>query len=711
MFKSKYFLIPVSFFLGAALSLSGVFGAVSPFAATAVLCLPTAYAVPAAIGSLAAGVLFNGMGAIAQAAAVGAAVICRLRHASPDVRDCALSAGVYAPVGAAVTVFSGGGLPEILSYIICSLLYFYISSSFVKASRRLNSADPVPTRLLLVCLFGAVCGLSGCGKGVLNAGAVLGACSVLFASVRSGPGVGALTAAAASLAIGLHSPADFSSMAILLVPALICGFTSFGSPVKASAVMLLTVSPAVILFGPNVGSIGLIADCAIASAVFVITYPTASRLYSEYTADETTKQTTYRRERLNAALSGISERLYRLSVREIKQGPSYSDEVFERVCAGCESLKTCKGEGLGSTEKLTDSADFYRALPTCTMIPKITKAGAEIKRRKEYVTLKASENRTLARYCSDMLLCMEKILGDLDREYLKKPGPDRLLSLRLEKALKKYGLKPISSAVYKSGRAEAAFHLSQNPGDVRLCSIVSEITGFDYEKPERTALNEEAVYTLTPRAEYYADPGVCQLSATKEPSGDVADSFTVGSCFYSVLSDGMGRGGEARAAALSLVTVLKELIASGFEPDTAIELGSLVLKASVPEETLATVDMLKFDLRTGFGEFFKAGGCVSYLSCDGVDKKIRGGGYPAGIINPCGVVKQRFSVRDSAGILMMTDGACGIKYESFLKALSDEKTLPPDDAAALILGHALEENTSQTDDISVSLIKIGKNRR
>ncbi len=704
MSKNNILQILACLVLGAMSGLATVFGAVFPFAAAFTMILPTHLGIPAAIGAIAMSAAFSGINALPLAAALGASFIMKFKGGALAGR-CCISSGAYFLAAAAMSVLNGGtawDIPKILFSGVFSACVFFAYST---AARRYMTASGIPLPLLGFCGFGLICALSSFGKGPFCAGAVLGTYLILLLAVRRGAGDAVLMGILTAAACGLHSPADFSPLALLGLAAMICGLTSFGSPVRASAVMLAVITPSAVIFGANAGSLSVLLDCAAASVIFVLSYSKVSAIFSSLIPEDKNDPPEFISERKSSALLELSDKLYRLSERECEKLPGVGETVREKVCSKCGSRDSCSKASSASFSELDCPADFYRAFPGCEKITEIQKTGLEEKKHAGYISMRQSKNRSDMKFCSDMLLCMDGLLRDSKR----LPQPDRLLGIRLEKSLKKCGIRQLGVSVYPSGSAEIALPLSQKINEIRLCTILSEITGEDYLKPEKTQLGEMNIVRMTPKTAFSAHTGCCQLSALKEASGDVCDSFFCGRFFYAVLSDGMGRGAPARSAALALTGTLRELIKSGFKLKSAVDLCALIMRASLPEESFATLDILKADLSTGACEALKAGGCRSFLICDGEKSMLKPGGYPVGILSPCASEPQRFFVKNRAEILLISDGAQDLSPDAFSKIISKEKDLPLNELAALLIGSVEPGMKGRSDDISAMIVRIERN--
>lgn len=704
--------IALCFLLGALLSQARVFGFTIPLASVLPLIFPLTYGVASAFGALITGALTLSYDVIPLGAAICAALLSKLRlksltSARAQITSSSITAGVYMMSTLALAAFSGGGFGDFFRSLVFSALLLVTTCVFLKATVLVRSAKALPSAVTAFCLCAAICALSSCGTMGLTLGAVASVYAVLFTAVRFGPAVSAGISMICALGAGLCSPPDFLTVALLGIPAVICGFTAFGSPIRASACLLAIVSPIAVVFGGTDRSLAILADCAAASVLFVLTYRYAVKLTAGVFTEDTPLKLSFGTERLKNALTDISERLYELS-EKTPAAKSVSDAVYSKVCLSCDKSESCPQSSLGELDKVSasDPTELYRTLPYCKKIPEIRKISAETRRRGEYLTAKTAVHRTEARLCSDMLYAVMDVITDAEKAALRSNSADKLLTLRLEKSLKKCGIKAQNCEVYPNGAAEVALPVSARINEVRIAAALSEITGMDYQKPERGTVGETVLLRFSPKTVFAAEVGTCQLSASKDASGDVAETFRCGSFSYTILSDGMGIGSDARAVSLMLVSVLRELITAGFSVGTAISLSSLILRSSVPDESFATLDLLKVNLLNGAAELYKAGGCKSYLLSDGTATQLRAGGYPVGILNPCDLKVHRFYIKESAVLVMLTDGAQNLSPERFSGTVSGGMMLPSSELAALLLGQSEPEKSYQKDDVSVSVVKI-----
>lgn len=178
------------------------------------------------------------------------------------------------------------------------------------------------------------------------------------------------------------------------------------------------------------------------------------------------------------------------------------------------------------------------------------------------------------------------------------------------------------------------------------------------------------------------------------------------------LSDGMGSGNEARQSSNKALKMLENLLLSGFDKKTSLELinSSLI---NQNEEIFATLDIAIVDLYKGNIEFIKSGACPTYIKNNKKVQIIKANSLPAGIINNTNL--QSFDRDINAGdiMLMCTDGILdsNVEYknkELWIKyLLEDIETVNTKKIADLILNEAIDNCYGiAKDDMSVIVCKF-----
>lgn len=235
---------------------------------------------------------------------------------------------------------------------------------------------------------------------------------------------------------------------------------------------------------------------------------------------------------------------------------------------------------------------------------------------------------------------------------------------------------------------------------------------------EKIVFNQEA--SLGTRLNFLSDDKFVLALGNSETaksnssiSGDSILSIRLKDGKYLVaLSDGMGSGEDARQSSTKALKMLENLLLSGFDKNTSIELinSSLI---NQNEEIFATLDIAIIDLYKGNIEFIKSGACPTYIKDNNKVQIIKANSLPAGIINNTDL---QFFDRDiSVGeiMLMCSDGILdsNIEYknkELWIKyLLEDIDTTNTKKIADLILSEAIDNNYGVAkDDMSVVVCKF-----
>ena len=196
-------------------------------------------------------------------------------------------------------------------------------------------------------------------------------------------------------------------------------------------------------------------------------------------------------------------------------------------------------------------------------------------------------------------------------------------------------------------------------------------------------------------------------------SGDSLLSIRLKDGKYLVaLSDGMGSGNDARQSSNKALKMLENLLLSGFDKKTSLELinSSLI---NQNEEIFATLDIAIIDLYCGNIEFIKNGACPTYIKNKNKVQIIKANSLPAGIINDTGLQQFDRDITEGDIMLMCTDGILdsNIEYknkELWIKyLLEDIETTNTKKIADLILNEAIDNNYGVAkDDMSVVVCKF-----
>lgn len=203
------------------------------------------------------------------------------------------------------------------------------------------------------------------------------------------------------------------------------------------------------------------------------------------------------------------------------------------------------------------------------------------------------------------------------------------------------------------------------------------------------------------------------IKSNSDISGDSLLNIRLKDGKYLVaLSDGMGSGNEARQSSNKALKMLENLLLSGFDKKTSLELinSSLI---NQNEEIFATLDIAIIDLYSGNIEFIKSGACPTYIKHGNKVQVIKANSLPAGIINDTNLQLFDRDITEGEIMLMCTDGILdsNVEYknkELWIKyLLEDIETTNTKKIADLILNEAVDNNYGVAkDDMSVVVCKF-----
>ena len=235
---------------------------------------------------------------------------------------------------------------------------------------------------------------------------------------------------------------------------------------------------------------------------------------------------------------------------------------------------------------------------------------------------------------------------------------------------------------------------------------------------EKIVFNEEA--SIGTRLNFFSDDkfvmAIGNSEVTKNNSNISGDSILnirlKDGKYLVAISDGMGSGNEARQSSNKALKMLENLLVSGFDKKTSIELinSSLI---NNNEEIFATLDIAIVDLYKGNIEFIKSGACPTYIKNNKKVQVIKANSLPAGIINDTNLQSFDRDIASGDIMIMCSDGVLdsNIEYknkELWVKyLLEDLDTNNTKKIADLILNEAIDNTYGVAkDDMSVVVCKF-----
>lgn len=179
------------------------------------------------------------------------------------------------------------------------------------------------------------------------------------------------------------------------------------------------------------------------------------------------------------------------------------------------------------------------------------------------------------------------------------------------------------------------------------------------------------------------------------------------------LSDGMGSGREASKSSQTAIKMIKRLIGSGFEKETALELINTSIAMKAKDEVFATLDISILDLYSGNIEVLKNGACPTFIKRGKDIKVIHAISLPAGILNSIDSVVFDADIKTGDIIVMCTDGIIDAnreainKEEAFMQFLQNINIENPQKIADIIVKECIDYGYGKAnDDMTVIVAKI-----
>lgn len=246
-----------------------------------------------------------------------------------------------------------------------------------------------------------------------------------------------------------------------------------------------------------------------------------------------------------------------------------------------------------------------------------------------------------------------------------------------------------------------------------LLEQMYEITGVNYMPPVADEYSKEGtVLSFCEENTFSIDFYIASHTGANEYySGDCAKCFYDGTgYFYAVLSDGMGSGAKAAVDSVMTCSLISRLMRAGFSPENAINTVNCALLMKSADETLSTLDIMRFSLETGNAEFFKAGAAFSVIKKGEKTLVVEKSSMPLGILSETQLQKSETVLGNNDIVFVISDGAAVISPSDFKRLIQDNKAASVKELSKKAVEEAIRLSpTGKHDDITVLCIKIKSN--
>lgn len=179
-----------------------------------------------------------------------------------------------------------------------------------------------------------------------------------------------------------------------------------------------------------------------------------------------------------------------------------------------------------------------------------------------------------------------------------------------------------------------------------------------------------------------------------------------------IVCDGMGAGEEAARMSSAALTILEQLLSTGFEPEGAVKALNSILVLRSPEESFVTVDMAVLDLEAESAKLIKIGAAPTYIINKDKVEVIRTSSLPVGILNDIEIPVIDVEFKDQT-LVIVTDGVLDIVKEEkdwLRQYLEQNNTLPAQKLADGIIKEAIQLSGGNLEDDGVAFVVRRKNK-
>ncbi len=753
---AKHAAVHIAYFLsGLLISRGAMLGSMSPFGASFAAAMPFSY-MPAGMLGTAIGYLtmtpINSFRYIAIIIAV-----CALRWVLGEVRKIS-SHPLFAPAvaflpvfatGAALTFSAASEISEIsfalTEGVAAAAGAYFMSRSVALFHSRRRLAGFSSRELACLSMTGCILLLSLSGIAVrgVSLGRILAVLVILLAARYGSIKAGAIAGIATGTAFSVSDTGLLYLSAGYSLAGLFGGmFSTLGKPAVAlsAAVCILMLA---LSARDRTALLGVGIETAIASLIFLLLPKDVDGFLSAVFTDNAPpaaeesvrRNVTMRLSHCSRALSGVSscvgavsDRLSRMYSPEIDWA---YEKAAENTCASCGLRVYCR-------EKQQDLTydDFRRLTPILKKQGFVKEKDIEdsfLKRcckpselsfsinrsYKEYLSLESARRRIegIRTVVAGQFAGLSEILEDLSEEFETYESFDTAAAERITEGLAAAGLTVIDCCVRKSLTKGLSVELELSVGKKTALSksllthTVQKACGRYFESPSMSFAKDRARVTLCERSLYDIEIGSAQhIAYNGELCGDCINYFNNGEgSTVAIVSDGMGTGGRAAVDSNMAVSIMTKLLKAGLSYDCALAVVNASLMIKSEDETLATLDVLDFNLFSGKAELMKAGACTTYIRRSGklLHKDIPS--LPIGILTESRFMKEAVTLHENDIIVMISDGVLTGADEWIEKLIDGCQRMSMQELSLMIVEEAKRRRSEHDDDITALSMRVVTN--
>lgn len=640
--------------------------------------------------------------------------------------------------GVAVTLPARGGWEEIVSFaaegIIAGIsVFFYkrVADIFLGKDEKLFSQREMPCFYLAFATV--IASLGGFEFSGFHPVLPVLFFSVIVMSHVTSSYAGGFCACAGAAALSCSMADGYNIMPLIFAGAVSGIFSPLGK--IGCALSFLLAFSATELFTGEIHVLYNMVCAVLSSAVFMVIPEKIYRKWASFFREGkiSLQESAYRKdvsEKLSSAaetITSVCQGMNKVSETLKKIDTTYDKNIFCRVrqdvCSECENREKCWNNSFQYTlrgfEELTKNFREDREyggtpfgklfLSKCLKSQSVQESFTNNFRKydeklKEEIIL--DEKRSLI---TTSMNCTSEILKDFSRSFSKCTMVDNELSPKVKDIFNSFSVRCTKALciVETEGHMTIKAHCKKIDRETDRKKLKEEIERISLRKfsdPEIEFTDTGTVVTFRQKPWMKMKVGKIQLSSEESPiCGDClrefADEFGNRTI---ILSDGMGTGGRAAVDAAMTAEYFGGLTENSVSFDNALKIVNSVLDLKSTNESLATIDAVRFNLFSGKADFYKAGATVSFVRKNGKCFVVEASSLPAGILTDVSFAKDTYMLSKGDIVVMVSDGVTNGKTDWIISEIEQFNKSNPDILAQKIAGTVCDKSHGERrDDITV----------
>ncbi len=313
---------------------------------------------------------------------------------------------------------------------------------------------------------------------------------------------------------------------------------------------------------------------------------------------------------------------------------------------------------------------------------------------------------------SDDFAIIAKLINEAQLADDREKAVNDDLSARLESVMIDAGLGDGVIRVFGERRPYFILAAEDESGSKitapELKSNIEAISKIKLGTPDFYRKGKMALMECKSEKSYAAECAIATVAGEREEiSGDTACAFESNNgYFYSLISDGMGSGSEAKETSGFVADFMTRALEFTPEGQTVLKILNHNIRHK-HRECSATLDLFSVDLYRGDAEFLKSGAAPSYVKRGSSIFRIKSKTAPLGLLKSVDAEKIKIDLEGEDYIIMLSDGIAQSAEDTpwLLELLSKPPKRNLKEYADHILSVALK-NLPRSDDMTVLVTRV-----